>query len=68
MGPRPDDGAVVDASGRVHCTDRLSAVDASIVPNGPLGPYLTNQAYRENAGALGMPHGCRVIAVLPRVP
>jgi len=52
MGPRPDDGAVVDASGRIHGTDRLSVVDAPIEPNGPLGPYLTNQAYRENAGAL----------------
>ncbi len=35
MGPRPDEGAVVDASGRVHGTERLSVVDASIVPNGP---------------------------------
>jgi len=35
MGPRPDDGAVVDAGGHVHGTDRLSVVDASIVPNGP---------------------------------
>jgi choline dehydrogenase len=35
MGPRPDDGAVVDASGHVHGTERLSVVDASIVPNGP---------------------------------
>jgi choline dehydrogenase-like flavoprotein len=52
MGSWPDDGAVVDASGRVRGTDRLSVVDASIVPNGPSLPYLTNQAYRENAGAL----------------
>jgi choline dehydrogenase-like flavoprotein len=37
MGPRPDDGAVVDAAGRVHGTERLSVVDASIVPNGPSG-------------------------------
>jgi choline dehydrogenase-like flavoprotein len=37
MGPRADDGAVVDASGRVHGTERLSVVDASIVPNGPSG-------------------------------
>jgi choline dehydrogenase len=37
MGPRTDDGAVVDSSGRVHGTDRLSVVDASIVPNGPSG-------------------------------
>jgi choline dehydrogenase len=37
MGRRPDDGAVVDAAGRVHGTERLSVVDASIVPNGPSG-------------------------------
>jgi choline dehydrogenase len=35
MGPQPGHGAVVDASGTVHGTDRLSVVDASIVPNGP---------------------------------
>jgi choline dehydrogenase len=35
MGPRPDQGAVVDTSGRVHGVDGLSVVDASIVPNGP---------------------------------
>ena len=35
MGPWPDEGAVVDVHGRVHGTDRLSVVDASIVPNGP---------------------------------
>jgi choline dehydrogenase-like flavoprotein len=35
MGPRPDDGAVVDIFGQVHGTERLSVVDASIVPNGP---------------------------------
>ena len=33
MGPRPDAGAVVDATGRVHGTDRLTVADASIVPN-----------------------------------
>jgi len=37
MGPHPDDAAVVDASGRVHGAERLSVVDASIVPNGPSG-------------------------------
>jgi choline dehydrogenase len=37
MGPRPDDGAVVDTSGCVHGTERLSVIDASIVPNGPSG-------------------------------
>ncbi len=35
MGPRPEEGAVVDSSGCVHGTERLSVVDASIVPNGP---------------------------------
>jgi len=33
MGPSPEEGAVVDASGRVHGVDRLSVIDASIVPN-----------------------------------
>jgi choline dehydrogenase len=37
MGPRPDEGAVVDSAGRVHGTERLSVVDASIIPNGPSG-------------------------------
>jgi choline dehydrogenase len=37
MGPRPDDGAVVDPSGRVHGTERLSVVDASIMPDVPSG-------------------------------
>jgi choline dehydrogenase-like flavoprotein len=32
MGPSPDDGAVVDASGRVHGTEALSVADASIIP------------------------------------
>jgi choline dehydrogenase len=32
MGPHPDAGAVVDASGRVHGTSRLTVADASIVP------------------------------------
>jgi choline dehydrogenase-like flavoprotein len=37
MGPRPDDGAVVDALGRVHGTERLSVADASIIPSPPSG-------------------------------
>jgi choline dehydrogenase-like flavoprotein len=32
MGPRPEDGAVVDASGRVHGIDGLYVADASIIP------------------------------------
>ena len=35
MGPHPEDGVVVDSSGRVHGTERLSVIDASIIPNGP---------------------------------
>lgn len=37
MGSVPDEGALVDSAGRVHGTERLSVVDASIVPNGPSG-------------------------------
>jgi choline dehydrogenase-like flavoprotein len=37
MGPRPDEGAVVDALGRVHGTERLSVVDASVMPDVPSG-------------------------------
>ena len=34
-GPGPNAGAVVDTAGHVHGTERLSVIDASIVPNGP---------------------------------
>ena len=37
MGPSPEDGAVVDARGRVHGTERLHVVDASIMPDVPSG-------------------------------
>jgi choline dehydrogenase-like flavoprotein len=37
MGPRPEDGGVVDASARVHGTERLSIVYASIMPDVPSG-------------------------------
>jgi choline dehydrogenase-like flavoprotein len=37
MGPTPEEGSVVDASGRVYGTDRLSIVDASIMPDVPSG-------------------------------
>src|SRR5512132_3408693 len=37
MGTRPEDGAVVDPSGCVHGTQRLSVVDASIMPDAPSG-------------------------------
>jgi len=37
MGPSPDYGAVVDASGSVHGTEHLSVVDASIMPSAPSG-------------------------------
>jgi choline dehydrogenase-like flavoprotein len=37
MGTRPDNGAVVDREGRVHGAERLSVVDASIMPDVPSG-------------------------------
>jgi choline dehydrogenase len=37
IGPSPDDGAVVDTSGSVYGTQRLSVVDASIMPSVPSG-------------------------------
>ena len=41
MGPSPDDGDVVDASGRVHGVDGLRVIDASIIPDAPSGfPHL----------------------------
>ncbi|MEO6208402.1 MAG: FAD-dependent oxidoreductase [Candidatus Limnocylindrales bacterium] len=41
MGPSPEDGAVVDALGRVHGVEHLSVIDASIIPEAPAGfPHL----------------------------
>jgi choline dehydrogenase len=41
MGPSPADGAVVDASGKVHGVAGLAVVDASIIPEPPSGfPHL----------------------------
>ncbi len=37
MGPDPDQGAVVDSSGRIHGAQGLSVIDASIMPTVPSG-------------------------------
>jgi choline dehydrogenase len=37
MGPRPEEGAVVDTVGSVHGTERLTVIDASIIPDAPSG-------------------------------
>lgn len=37
MGPRPEDGDVVDALGRVHGVRGLSVIDASVIPDAPSG-------------------------------
>jgi choline dehydrogenase-like flavoprotein len=36
MGPSAEDGAVVDALGRVH-GEQLTVIDASIIPDAPAG-------------------------------
>jgi choline dehydrogenase len=41
MGPSPGSGDVVDALGRLHGIERLSVIDASIIPDAPSGfPHL----------------------------
>jgi choline dehydrogenase len=41
MGPSPDAGDVVDATGRVHGVDGLWVIDASVIPDAPSGfPHL----------------------------
>ena len=41
MGPSPEGGDVVDATGRVHGVDGLRVVDASVIPDAPSGfPHL----------------------------
>lgn len=41
MGPSPEGGDVVDALGRVHGVERLSVIDASVIPEPPSGfPHL----------------------------
>lgn len=37
MGPSPDGGDVVDSMGRVHGVERLSVIDASVIPDAPSG-------------------------------
>jgi choline dehydrogenase len=52
MGVSPADGAVVDAHGRVHGTDRLRVVDASVVPDPPSGfPNLITMMVAEHVAA-----------------
>lgn len=49
MGPSPEDGDVVDAIGRVHGIDRLSVIDASIIPDPPSGfPHLITMMLAEH--------------------
>lgn len=51
MGPSPDDGAVVDPRARVHGTEGLSVIDASIIPEPPSGfPHLPTIMIAERLG------------------
>ena len=48
VGPSPEDGDVVDATGRVHGVEGLSVIDASIIPEPPSGfPHLITLALAE---------------------
>jgi choline dehydrogenase len=52
MGPDPQDGDVVDALGRVHGVERLSVIDASIIPDAPAGfPHLITIMVAEHLSA-----------------
>jgi choline dehydrogenase len=49
MGPSPESGDVVDALGRVHGVERLSVIDASIIPDPPSGfPHLVTLMLAEH--------------------
>jgi choline dehydrogenase len=51
MGPDTDRGAVVGATGKVHGVERLSVVDASILPTSPSGfPHLITIMMAERIG------------------
>ena len=52
MGPVPENGAVVDALGRVHGVQHLSVIDASIIPDAPSGfPHLVTIMLAEHLAA-----------------
>jgi choline dehydrogenase len=52
MGPDPSAGAVVDATARVHGIERLSVVDASVIPIAPSGfPHLITIMMAEKIAA-----------------
>lgn len=52
MGTSPDDGAVVDAQGRVHGLEGLYVVDASVIPDPPSGfPNLITMMIAERISA-----------------
>ena len=49
VGPSSEEGDVVDAMGRVHGVERLSVIDASILPEPPSGfPHLITLALAEH--------------------
>jgi choline dehydrogenase len=49
VGPSPEEGDVVNATGRVHGVERLSVIDASILPEPPSGfPHLITVALAEH--------------------
>ncbi|HMK10762.1 MAG TPA: GMC oxidoreductase [Acidimicrobiales bacterium] len=52
IGVTPEDGAVVDGNGRVHGTEALSVIDASIIPDAPSGfPHVVTIMFAEQLAA-----------------
>ncbi len=55
MGPAPEDGDVVDATGRVHGIESLVVADASIIPEPPAGyPHLVTIMLAEHLAATSL--------------
>ena len=55
MGPRPEEGAVVDSDGQVHGTTGLSIVDASVMPASRPASHTSPRSWSRSASQSGSP-------------